>query len=139
MALQLEQTTKQLRLSESKATWREVARTIAHEIKNPLTPIKLSTQRVQKKFREKAEDFPKALETATQTILHEIENMERLVEAFHNYAKLPDPIKKEENINSLLLETVDLYASTTNGIHTALEEKLPSLVFTTDSKSIVIS
>jgi two-component system nitrogen regulation sensor histidine kinase NtrY len=112
MASRLEKTTEELRLAENKATWREVARTIAHEIKNPLTPIKLSAQRVEKKFKENAGDFDRVLHTATGTILSEIENMERLVEAFHKYAKLPDPIRKREDINLLLEESVALFSGT---------------------------
>jgi nitrogen fixation/metabolism regulation signal transduction histidine kinase len=125
MASKLKKTTEELRLAENKATWREVARTIAHEIKNPLTPIKLSAQRLLKKHKEKSEDFDKVINTATQTILCEIDNMERLVEAFHKYAKLPDPVPNRENINTLLEETVALFSSTAKGISFSGDDRLP--------------
>ncbi|MFC1585447.1 PAS domain-containing sensor histidine kinase, partial [Fibrobacterota bacterium] len=128
MAARLKKTTEELKISESKATWREVARTIAHEIKNPLTPIKLSTQRVERKFKENSEGFDKVLSTATRTILCEIENMERLVEAFHSYAKLPDPVRNRENINSLLEETITLFASAAGGISFSGAEDLPPVL-----------
>jgi len=100
---------EQHRLNERRSAWRLVARTLAHEIKNPLTPIRLSTERLYEKFLGKSPDFPEVIQSTTQTILSEIANLERLVNAFHQYAKFPDPMLKLESLNSIAEECTTLY------------------------------
>lgn len=89
--------------------WEEVARRLAHEIKNPLTPIKLATERLIKKWKNKDEDFDRIFEKSTQTIISEVESLKNLVDAFQKFGKMPE-IKKD-NLNPLRLieEVVELY------------------------------
>lgn len=126
MAAQLKKSTDDLRLAEKKATWKEVARTVAHEIKNPLTPIKLSTQRLKRKYESQSPDFAKVLETTSSTILSEIDNMERLVDAFHKYARLPDPNRQRLDLNILARDCVVLHNAGTGII--SLKETEPLYV-----------
>ncbi|MEJ5226558.1 MAG: ATP-binding protein [Thermodesulfovibrio sp.] len=95
--------------AQQASAWEEVARRLAHEIKNPLTPIKLATERLIRKWRSGDEDFERVLEKSTQTIISEVDSLKALVDSFQRFGKLPE-IKKE-SINPLkLLEDVrELY------------------------------
>jgi len=85
--------------------WEEVARRIAHEIKNPLTPIKLSTDHMIKKWNNQDSDFGKVFERSTKTIIKEVESLKRLVNEFSRFGKMPD-IKKAPTLISAILEGV---------------------------------
>lgn len=89
--------------------WQEVARRMAHEIKNPLTPIKLSTERMLKKWHERDEDFSKTFERATQTIIREVEGLKRLVDEFSRLGKMPAIHKAPTDIRAVVEEVVALY------------------------------
>ncbi|HMC81632.1 MAG TPA: ATP-binding protein [Candidatus Polarisedimenticolia bacterium] len=91
------------------AAWREVARRLAHEIKNPLTPIQLSAERILKKFREKSAELPEALEQGTQTIVREVSILKALVDEFSRFARLPAVNPVPCDLNELLDLTVALY------------------------------
>jgi two-component system nitrogen regulation sensor histidine kinase NtrY len=91
------------------AAWREVARRIAHEIKNPLTPIQLSTQRLRKKHREKALDYEKIFDECTKIIIQEVDELKNLVDEFSNFARLPEAKPKLNNLHKILEEVVTLY------------------------------
>ncbi|MDA8169376.1 MAG: ATP-binding protein [Nitrospiraceae bacterium] len=89
--------------------WQEVARRIAHEIKNPLTPIKLSTERLMKKWAEGHEDFAQVFERSTKTIIKEVESLKRLVDEFSRFGKMPEIRKKPTNLMPLMEEIRNLY------------------------------
>ncbi len=91
------------------ATWREVAQGIAHEIKNPLTPIQLSTQRMRKKFENEAYDFADIFETCTNTIIHQVTNLKEMVNKFSRFARMPDPMLSLCEFVPLIEEVVNLY------------------------------
>jgi nitrogen fixation/metabolism regulation signal transduction histidine kinase len=92
------------------AAWGEVARRLAHEIKNPLTPIQLSAERMQRKFQDSmnAEDA-QILQRATHTIVAQVEAMKQMVNAFSEYARAPDMHMARFDLNQLITEVVDLY------------------------------
>jgi nitrogen fixation/metabolism regulation signal transduction histidine kinase len=92
------------------AAWGEVARRLAHEIKNPLTPIQLSAERMRRKFlgSMNAEDA-QILERATHTIIAQVEAMKQMVNAFSEYARAPDMHVARFDLNQLITEVVDLY------------------------------
>jgi two-component system nitrogen regulation sensor histidine kinase NtrY len=85
--------------------WQEVARRIAHEIKNPLTPIKLSTDHMIKKWHNRDEDFGEVFERSTKTISREVESLKRLVNEFSKFGKMPE-IKKSPALLSGIIEGV---------------------------------
>lgn len=89
--------------------WQEIAKRIAHEIKNPLTPIKLSTERLFKKWEEKAPDFEEVLKRSTKTIVKEVGSLRNLVDEFSKFGKMPDINLKPININSIIGEVLELY------------------------------
>ena len=92
------------------AAWGEVARRLAHEIKNPLTPIQLSAERMRRKFlgSMNAQDA-QILERATHTIVAQVDAMKQMVNAFSEYARAPDVHFSRFDLNQLITEVVDLY------------------------------
>jgi nitrogen fixation/metabolism regulation signal transduction histidine kinase len=92
------------------AAWGEVARRLAHEIKNPLTPIQLSAERMRRKFLASmnAEDA-QILERATHTIVAQVDAMKQMVNAFSEYARAPDMHFSRFDLNQLITEVADLY------------------------------
>ena len=114
--------------AEKAATWQEVAQNIAHEIKNPLTPIQLSAQRVHKKFLEKAPDFPHVLEESTTTIMNEVSSLKRLVDEFSKFARLPSPQFAKQDIHGIIQEVVQLYKTAHRDlkVETHYDSTLPS-------------
>ena len=91
------------------AAWQEVAQRIAHEIKNPLTPIQLSAQRLRKKFVEKAADFEKVFTEATEVIINEVHSLKRLVDEFSKYARMPAPQMARHSLHEVVREVEALY------------------------------
>lgn len=89
--------------------WEEVARRIAHEIKNPLTPIKLSTERMMKKWEQKDKDFDQIFERSTRTIVNEVDSLKRLVDEFSRFGKMPEIKKMPTNLASIINEALELY------------------------------
>jgi len=92
------------------AAWGEVARRLAHEIKNPLTPIQLSAERLRRRYiNTMSEDEVQVLDRATHTIVQQVEAMKEMVNAFSDYARAPDIDISVFSLDKLALEVVDLY------------------------------
>jgi two-component system nitrogen regulation sensor histidine kinase NtrY len=89
--------------------WQEVARRIAHEIKNPLTPIKLSTDHMMKKWQNRDDDFGQVFERSTKTIIKEVESLKRLVNEFSRFGKMPEINKAPVRISPIIETVVNLY------------------------------
>ncbi len=89
--------------------WAEVAQRLAHEIKNPLTPIKLSAERLQRRFRHLADD-PKVFDTCTQAIITQVERLQRLISDFSTLARMPKPRVEKVYLRDLLAHIQSLYA-----------------------------
>ena len=96
--------------AEHDAAWGEVARRLAHEIKNPLTPIRLSAERLQHRLKPKLDgESAELLERMSNTIVHQVDSMKTMVDAFSEYARIPDLTLRNININGLIREVVELY------------------------------
>jgi nitrogen fixation/metabolism regulation signal transduction histidine kinase len=112
------------------AAWGEVARRLAHEIKNPLTPIQLAAERMQRKFlgSMNAQDA-QILERATHTIVAQVDAMKQMVNAFSEYARAPDLHFSPFDLNQLITEVVDLYRSHENTaeMKLSLSPQLPTV------------
>jgi PAS domain S-box-containing protein len=96
--------------AERDAAWREVARRIAHEIKNPLTPIQLSAERLRHKYLETLDPAgAEVLDRSTRTIIAQVEALKQMVKAFSEYARMPRMEPVALNLNALINEVLDLY------------------------------
>jgi nitrogen fixation/metabolism regulation signal transduction histidine kinase len=103
------------------AAWGEVARRLAHEIKNPLTPIQLSAERMRRKYLGVMdEDDAQVLDRATHTIVQQVEAMKEMVNAFSDYARAPDMDIGHFNMDKLAHEVVDLYRAQESAVKIAL-------------------
>ena len=89
------------------AAWGDVARRIAHEIKNPLTPIKLSAERINRKFGKVLTDEQKeSLEQLTGVVIRQTDDLRRIVDEFSKFARMPEPQTRQEDVSSLLREAI---------------------------------
>lgn len=112
------------------AAWREVARRLAHEIKNPLTPIQLSAERIRTKYLNKIDEADRgALDRATRTIAQQVETMKAMVNAFSNYAQPSEQKFESLSLNRLIRDVAELFVNETQPslIHFELEPDLPPL------------
>ena len=92
------------------AAWGEVARRLAHEIKNPLTPIQLSAERLRRKYLKPEAGEGELLDRATHTIIQQVEAMKQMVNAFSEYARTPRMEVTRFDVNALITELCELYA-----------------------------
>ncbi len=121
------------RLTRARA-WREVARRIAHEIKNPLTPIQLSAQRIRRNYLSESEESG-VLDHCTATIIQEVAHLKNMVNEFSNFARLPEVNPSPGQINQILTEIAHLYeASIPKGIELklALDQNIPQALLDTE-------
>ena len=110
------------------AAWAEVARRLAHEIKNPLTPIQLSAERLQLKLQPKLEaGDAEILARSTQTIVNQVAALKRMVDAFSQYARTPEPSMRVLDLNSLIREVLALYESLGSSMQLSLAAELPAV------------
>jgi two-component system nitrogen regulation sensor histidine kinase NtrY len=93
------------------AAWQEVARRIAHEIKNPLTPILLATERLRKKFTQSPDEFARIFDESTRIVMNEVNTLKTMVDEFSNFARMPAPSPRPCDLHGLLQEVVFLYRS----------------------------
>ena len=112
------------------AAWQEVAQRIAHEIKNPLTPIQLSAERLRKKFFEKAGDFNDIFDQSTMTIVNEVNSLKRMVDEFSNFARLPAPVMERQSLHAALQDVILFYSAAHRDIEflAQLDETLPRIM-----------
>jgi len=98
----------ELLAAQRKAAWAEIARRIAHEIKNPLTPIRLSAERLRRKYRAQITHDPEAFEASTETIVRQVDNIGRLINEFSAFARMPAPVFATESAAELVRQAVHL-------------------------------
>jgi two-component system nitrogen regulation sensor histidine kinase NtrY len=107
----------QLIKAQRMAAWREVARRIAHEIKNPLTPIQLSAQRLRKRYLEKLQPDGAVFDECTRTIVKQVEELKGLVNEFSNFARMPASQPAPSRLNEIIQETLVLFQGTPKQVH----------------------
>jgi two-component system, NtrC family, nitrogen regulation sensor histidine kinase NtrY len=95
-------------MAERKAAWADVARRIAHEIKNPLTPIQLASERLKRKYSHEIKLDPDTFVACTETIIRQVEDIGRMVDEFSSFARMPRPELKREDLNELVRQAVFL-------------------------------
>ena len=109
MVSDLKARTEELRRAEKIAAWQDIAQKLAHEIKNPLTPIQLSAQRLQRRYRNNPDDLSELLERCTQTIITEVEGLRRLLDEFSVLAQMPAPELSPVDLRETLNVTLALF------------------------------
>jgi nitrogen fixation/metabolism regulation signal transduction histidine kinase len=116
----------QLIAAQRATAWGEVARRLAHEIKNPLTPIQLAAERMQAKLTDKlgAEDA-QALNRATETIVAQVTSLKNMVDEFRDYARTPAPQLEALDLNRVVASVLSLYEQSGMQVQTRLQPDLP--------------
>jgi len=110
------------------AAWGEVARRLAHEIKNPLTPIQLSAERMQRRLSEKLDaDDSDVLNRSTQTIVNQVSALKGMVNAFSEYARSPETDLAPVDLNVLVVDVLELYEGSEPRLRVELSDGLPAI------------
>ena len=110
MVSELDTRTEELKRAEKTAAWQDIAQKLAHEIKNPLTPIQLSAQRLHRRYHKNADDdFEQLLERCTHTITAEVDGLRRLLDEFSQLARLPTPDLTPVNLREIVEGTLGLF------------------------------
>lgn len=118
------------------AAWREVARRIAHEIKNPLTPIQLSAQRLRRRYPDILAESNSVFDQCTRTIITQVDDLKRLVSEFSQFARMPKVHKSMDNMTTLVKETLFLYQEGHKNITLSCIEADPIPPFSFDAEQI---
>ncbi len=124
-------------IAERIAAWQEIARRLAHEIKNPLTPIQMSVETLRKTWDKKHPSFEETFDETTSTVLEETARLKRIVSEFSEFARMPKPQIKPLDLNELIQQTLSLYEGTVH-ITKELDETLPEIQADKDQLSQVI-
>ena len=108
-------------IDQRRAAWSDIARRIAHEIKNPLTPIQLAAERLQRRFGGEVASDKETFERLTGTIVRQVGDLRRMVDEFSNFARMPKPVFREENVHEIARQALFLHEVAHPGITFALD------------------
>ena len=114
MVGELEKSAELLASSERESAWREMAKQVAHEIKNPLTPMKLSIQHLQRSWDDRVDNWDTIFRKTTKNLVEQIDHLSYIATAFSNFAKMPKPTSSEANIADAITNVAGLFATTEN-------------------------
>lgn len=114
MTDELARSAELLAKSERESAWREMAKQVAHEIKNPLTPMKLSVQHLQKAWDEKTENWDERLLRFTQTIIEHIDTLSAIASEFSDFAKMPQKKEEKLDLSLVIKKSLDLFSDIEN-------------------------
>lgn len=126
MALALNQSLEEHKAAERIAVWRDVARQLAHEVKNPLFPIRLSVENLQT-AKDQPAIFDKIFDECTATIIEEVDRIRELIDEFHQYARLPIPDRHPNDLNDIVESVLKLYMELSQAQNITVERKLNQL------------
>ena len=115
----------ELEKAQRMAAWREVARRIAHEIKNPLTPIQLSAQRLRRKYLRRFAEDGKVFEECTRTIINQVDELKLLVNEFSNFARMPAASLSPNDLPEIVEETISLFRESHPSTNFVFEQQNP--------------
>jgi len=111
IAIELSESAERLAQSEREGAWKEMAKQVAHEIKNPLTPMKLSIQHLQRAAESQSDDLTERIERTTKTVIEQIETLTNIASAFSTFAQLPEKVTSDVDLSALIKNAVDLYST----------------------------
>ncbi|MBI3003879.1 MAG: HAMP domain-containing protein [Ignavibacteriales bacterium] len=109
MVQELQRSREELKRAERETAWKEMAKQVAHEIRNPLTPMKLSVQHLRQAFKDKARDREAILQEVAKTIIEQIDTLSRIASEFSNFGRMPERRFERIDVRKLLQESVSLF------------------------------
>jgi two-component system nitrogen regulation sensor histidine kinase NtrY len=126
----------ELQAAQRKAAWADVARRIAHEIKNPLTPIQLSAERLKRKYLRDIREDPETFTACTDTIIRHVGDIGRMVDEFSSFARMPAPILKDEDLGEIVRQIAFLQRAATSDIRVDTELPREPVRLSCDSRQV---
>jgi two-component system, NtrC family, nitrogen regulation sensor histidine kinase NtrY len=128
MVQQLDESKKAMYHAQKIEAWMEVARRLVHEIKNPLTPIRLSAERIQNRYKEGHQDMSNIINTGTETIIEEVKVLTRILDEFSGFARLPEMHGEYFDLNPIIENSVNFFKGHEGIIfHVSLDNSIPKL------------
>ncbi len=121
---------------QRRAAWADVARRIAHEIKNPLTPIQLAAERLKRRFGKEIQTDPATFERLTDTIVRQVGDLRRMVDEFSSFARMPKPVFHEESLIDICRQAVFLHEIAHPAIRFSIEAPDPRLQLVCDRRQL---
>jgi len=125
-----------LLFTERHAAWESIARKLAHEIKNPLTPIQLSIDRIKEKYLKKIDDSDKKFSNYLNTITKQIKDIEHLLNEFSDFARMPKPVLKRVALNSIISRALNLHELSEKDIKFSLQKEKSSITIKGDEEQL---
>jgi two-component system nitrogen regulation sensor histidine kinase NtrY len=122
--------------AQRKAAWADVARRIAHEIKNPLTPIQLSAERLKRKYLKEIKSDPETFAVCTDTIVRQVGDIGRMVDEFSSFARMPAPVMRWENLVEICRQSVFLQQSAQPGVAYSFTTAAPAMMLLCDAQQV---
>ncbi len=122
--------------AQRKAAWADVARRIAHEIKNPLTPIQLSAERLKRKYLDEIESDRDTFSRMIETIVRQVGDIGRMVDEFSAFARMPTPVMRDEDLRELVVAAVDLQRGARSGVALSVATGDEPVVLRCDSRQL---
>jgi nitrogen fixation/metabolism regulation signal transduction histidine kinase len=107
--LELEQTAEQLAKSERESAWRDMAKQVAHEIKNPLTPMKLSIQQMMRVFEKENPAAKEKVDRLANSLIEQIDGLTRIANEFSNFAKMPSPLLEKVELVDIIKNVISIF------------------------------
>lgn len=117
---------EKLVIAERIAAWQEIARRLAHEIKNPLTPIQMAMDTLRKSYKKQHPDFAEILDESTRTVLEEADRLKKIVAEFSDFARMPKPELSRVDLNDIVRSALSLYQGAVK-VEFTLADDLPAL------------
>jgi two-component system nitrogen regulation sensor histidine kinase NtrY len=121
---------------QRRAAWSDIARRIAHEIKNPLTPIQLAAERLQRRFGQEVSSDKDTFERLTGTIVRQVGDLRRMVDEFSNFARMPKPSFRDEDVHEIARQALFLHEVAHPAISFALEPRQGELHMVCDRRQL---
>ncbi len=121
---------------QRRAAWADVARRIAHEIKNPLTPIQLAAERLKRRFGKEIASDPATFERLTDTIVRQVGDLRRMVDEFSSFARMPKPVFREESVIDICRQAVFLHEVAHPAIRFTIDAKDPAAAIVCDRRQL---
>jgi len=121
---------------QRRAAWSDIARRIAHEIKNPLTPIQLAAERLQRRYASEVTTDPETFSRLTDTIVRQVGDLRRMVDEFSNFARMPKPVFREENVHDIARAALFLHEVAHPGISFAIDPAVADIRLVCDRRQL---
>jgi two-component system nitrogen regulation sensor histidine kinase NtrY len=121
---------------QRRAAWSDIARRIAHEIKNPLTPIQLAAERLQRRYGKEIASDPETFERLTGTIVRQVGDLRKMVDEFSDFARMPKPVFRDENVHDIARAALFLHEVAHPGVSFSIDPRMEEIRMVCDRRQL---